>query len=275
MDKLPWVDPFLKAVQHEYQKPPPQYRLEEPSPADLSYMERVAMEADTFDTLGLKRECWLAYTQGKATIVKSSCPLGTICLLSLATSPVQPTWNTWWRAVRLLTSPTKPVRIIVFAHPRTRELPPAPRKPGPADVNGGATMRCDPQSIVVYRKEELTRVMIHELFHSSCSDPYHKDTPEIESDTEAWTELLLCAMAVKGAFKPWTLKVNQQFQWALRQEATTRDSGQIKSRTDYGWRYLTGRLDVWRRLGLPVPELKGPVKPVTSLRFTICEPKDV
>lgn len=274
MDRLPWVEPFLKAVQQEYQKPPPPYSLGEPSADDLAYMESVAMENDSFDTLGLKRECWLAYKAGKATITKATSPLGSICLLSLNTSPVQPTWNTWWRGVRLL-SPKKPVRIVMFAHPKQRELPPPPTKIGPAQVNGGATMRCDPQSVIVYRKEELTRVLLHELFHSSCSDPYHKDTPEIEADTEAWTELLLCAMAVKGAFKPWVRTIQHQFQWALRQEATTRDSGQIKSRADYGWRYLTGRLDVWRRLGLPVPYIEGRYQPVSSLRFTVCEPKNV
>lgn len=274
MDKLPWVDTFLDVVKQEYQYPPPAYHLTEPSYADLYIIEKVATEVDTFDVLGLKRQTWLAYQQGQAHVIKCQSNFGSIILLTFNKNPLIPPWNTWWRAVRLL-SPKKPVRVLIFAHPQQRLLPKAPAKIGPEHLNGGATMPCDPQSIVVYRKEEATRVLIHELFHSSCSDPYHKDTPDIETSTEAWTELLLCAMAAKGLYKPWSMNLKQQFQWALRQEATTTDSGQIQSKSDYGWRYLTGRLKFWRQLGLPVPYIKDKYQPITSLRFTVCEPKNV
>lgn len=274
MDKLPWVGRFLDVVKREYQQAPPAHHLTEPSYADLHYIEKVATEADTFDVLGLKRQMWLAYQQGQARILKCQSDYGTILLLTFIHNPLKPEWNTWWRAARLL-SPRAQVRVLIFANPQLRLLPKAPAKIGPEHVNGGATMPCDPQSIVVYRKEEATRVLIHELFHSSCSDPYHKETPDIESSTEAWTELLLCAMAAKGLYKPWSTAVKQQFQWALRQEATTRDSGQVVSKADYGWRYLTGRLAVWRSLGLPVPYIEGKYQPVSSLRFTVCQPKDI
>ena len=274
MDKLPWVEPFLEVVKREYQQSPPAHHLAEPTYADLHYIQKVATEADSFDVLGLKGQMWDAYQQDHVKILKSVCQYGTILLLTYTKNPLKATWNTWWRAIRLL-SPKKPVRILIFAHPQQRLLPKAPAKIGPEHVNGGATMPCDPQSIIVYRKEEVTRVLIHELFHSSCSDPYHRETPDIESSTEAWAELLLCAMAAKGLYKPWSTAIKQQFQWALRQEATTRDSGQIRSKADYGWRYLTGRLNIWRSLGLPVPYIEGNYQPISSLRFTVCEPKDV
>ena len=274
MVHLPWVESFLDIVKREYQHSPPAYRLTEPSYADLHYVEKVAMEADSFDVLGLKRQTWLAYQQGQVNLIKCQSDFGSILLLTFKSNPLKPTWNTWWRAVRLL-SPKKPVRILIFAHPQQRLLPKAPAKIGPEHVNGGATMPCDPQSIVVYRKEEATRVLIHELFHSSCSDPYHRDTPDIETSTEAWTELLLCAMAAKGLYKPWSTAIKQQFQWALRQEATTHDSGQVISKADYGWRYLTGRINFWRGLGLPVPYSERRYQHVSSLRFTVCEPKNV
>ncbi len=274
MERLPWVEPFLHAVEHEYQQSPPAYKITEPSYADLHYIQKVATEVDTFDVLGLKRQTWQAYQQGQAILMKCESAYGTILLLTFRDNPLKPTWNTWWRAIRLL-SPRKPVRILMFAHPQLRLSPRPPAKVGPASVNGGATMPCDAQTIVIYRKEEITRVLLHELFHSSCSDPYHRDTPEIEASTEAWAELLLCAMAAKGLFKPWQKLLRQQFQWALRQEATLLDSGQVRSKADYGWRYLVGRIQVWRNLGLPVPYIHGSYSPVSSLRFTICQPADV
>jgi len=286
---LPWIEPFLEPVRLEYARQPPAYRVVDPNDDDLAYMKGVAMENDSFDVLGFKKECWQAYEVGKAKIVKCESEHGSICLLEMTISLMKPQWNTWWRAIRLL-SPKKPVRILLFAHPKKRELfrsskklelrklGPASsvlRKLGPADVNGGATMPCNAQTIIVYRKEEMTRVMIHELLHASCSDPYHKDISELEADTEAWAELLLCAMAVKGIQKSWNRVVKEQIIWALRQEATVKATGQVKSKKDYAWRYLTGRLEVWRNLGFSIPSLGDKFEPTSSLRFTICEPGNI
>jgi hypothetical protein len=132
-------------------------------------------------------------------------------------------------------------------------------------------MRCDPQTIVVYRKEEVTRVLIHELFHASCSDPYTKDTPQIEADTEAWAELFLCGMKAKGQLQPWIRHMREQICWAVRQAAPVQSKYGVRSPNDYAWRYLIGRILVWRRLGIHVPDLPNGFKPVHSLRFTLCE----
>lgn len=269
--ELLWVAPLLGQVQAEYRRPPPQYRKERLTPSEYEAIVQLASEKDPFDTEGLKADTAEALISSKAIAFKTVCSLGEIIVVSYKTSPYHPPWNTWWRAVRLL-SPTKLVKIIVFGHPKKR-LPPAASLPLKAShLNGGSAFRCNPQSIVIYRKEEATRVLIHELFHASCSDPYHKDTPQIEADTEAWAEILLCAMAAQGATSLWSKLMRQQIEWSKRQAVMAKTQHQVHTEKDYAWRYLVGRLDVWDRLGLPVDSVKVSNKPVNSLRFSLCEP---
>jgi hypothetical protein len=273
MNALPWVGPFLRRVREEYAKPPPAHKEVQVLQGDLLYIFKTATEDDPFDTAGLKKDSASAIGSGRAVVLKSICSLGEILVVSFKESPLIPQWNTWWRAVRLL-SAKKPVRILIFGHPQDRIAPPPPHRIGPAHVNGGMAMRCDPQTIVLYRKEEVTRVLLHELLHASCSDPYHKETPQIEADTEAWAEMLLCAMAAKGQQQGWVRHMREQIDWAVKQASSLQTAYKVYSPKDYAWRYLIGRLDVWRALGLQVPWPTQQKKILRSLRFTVCEPAD-
>jgi hypothetical protein len=272
---IPWIDPFLQQVQEEYSKAPPTHRLIEPEETSFEYVYSVVKEKDPFDTAGLKLECVEALRQNKATLLQSVSSQGTILVVSLHKSPIQPTWNLWWRSIRLLIPPSKQVRILLFAHPSKRHVPSRHRSIEKEHVNGGAAYRCDPMSIVLYRKEEVSRVLIHELFHASCSDPYHLDTPHIEADTEAWAELVLCAMAAKGVETLFYQTMKQQIAWALQQAATIQKYHNVHTEQEYAWRYLIGRLDVWRSLGFIIPAIPTQFKQVRSLRFSICEPHDI
>jgi hypothetical protein len=273
MNTLPWVGSFLGRVHEEYSRPPPAHKDAQVTHGDLLYIFKTASEDDPFDTNGLKKESASAIGAGRATVLKSVCALGEILVVSFKESPLKPQWNTWWRAVRLL-SPKKPVRILIFGHPKERIAPPPPQRIEPAHVNGGMAMRCDPQTIVLYRKEEVTRVLLHELLHASCSDPYHKDTPQIEADTEAWAEMLLCAMAARGRPQGWVRHMYEQIAWAVKQASALQTVYRVYSPKDYAWRYLIGRLDVWRALGLQVPFPQQSKTVIRSLRFTTCEPAD-
>ena len=272
---LPWTDSFLEPIRHEYSMEPPTYTLESPTKEDIDYIVQQGKDEDPFDTAGLKKDMIQALNDQKATILKSTSEYGTCLVVSLHSSPFRPTWNTWWRAIRLL-SPQKPVRILFFGHPQIRQVPLNSQTPISAEqVNGGSAMRCDSRTIVLYRKEEATRVLLHELLHASCSDPYYKDTPFIEADTEAWAEMILCAMKAKGDASLWNKFMKEQIAWSLRQAATLKLKYNVYNSTHYAWRYLVGRLDVWKRLGLHIPAFPEKFTAVKSLRFTICEPENV
>jgi len=275
MEHLPWVEPFLQRIKEEYHRPPHKWTLQEPEKATMDYVYKLAEEDDVFDTAKLKQVCGKALRNGEATVYRCCSDLGELILVSLTKDPTKPLWNLWWRCVRLLIPPTKQVRIVFFGHPSKRIIPHATKPITEVHVNGGATMPCDPRAIVIYRKEEMSRVLLHELLHASCSDPYHKDTPHIEADTEAWAELILCAMAAKGELRTWIRLTTQQMKWATRQAATIQTYHKVRSPKDYAWRYLVGRLDVWNRLGLPVPPIPTHFISTQSLRFSICEPDNL
>lgn len=274
MNNLPWIDSFLKPIREEYSSQPPVYTKSEITREDYDYILKNAIDDDPFDKSNLKKATVEALEQNKATVEKTTCEYGEIMIVSMKASPLIPTWNTWWRAIRLL-SPKKPVRILIYGHPKKRTFPQqSTTNIGAEHVNGGSAMRCDPRTIVIHRKEEATRVLIHELFHASCSDPYYKDTPFIEADTEAWAELLLCAMAAKGNPNKWQTLMKQQIDWAVRQAQTLQNKYNVQGAKDYAWRYIIGRIHVWQTLGIQVSTTnKQP--PVKSLRFTICEPENV
>lgn len=271
MYDLPWVGDFLRPIQAEYKRAAPRYKLIEPSKADIQYIYSHCQENDPFDTLRLKQECYEAYRNGDAIIQKCTSVWGEILVVEMKNAQFVKPWKTWWRAIRLLVN--KPVRIVIFGHPRERLMPTKPGQPVEAEhINGGMAMRCDPGTIVLYRQEELTRVLVHELFHASCSDPYHEETPQIEADTEAWAEMVLCAMAAKGELQPWIRRMRDQIEYSVRQSTTARILYGVRSPQDYAWRYLTGRLDVWRKLGIHIPASLSNDSPVRSLRLTLCEP---
>jgi hypothetical protein len=271
----PWVPMFLKPIQEEYHKTPPEHRIVQTSEVDIKYIKSLVQPNDPFDTLGLKYEMVESLNNSGARIIKSISPgLGEFLVVLFKGDKWSPPWNFWWRAVRLL---AHPVRIVVFAHPKKREAPEAHEPIAQGHVNGGTALRCTPTSIVIYRKEEATRVLLHELFHATCTDPYSKSIPEIEADTEAWAELVLCAMAAKGSPQIWNKLLNEQFEWAIRQATYVSGIHGVSGPEDYGWRYLVGRIDVWKSLGFIMPIVNQDLKKniTKSLRFTQCEPEDV
>ena len=275
MKQLPWVEPFLYSMCEEYKKSSPDWKLLHPSVYTRKYVYSVANQEDPFDTKGLKKECGEALRKGEATLLQCVSSFGEILVVSMNTSPVKLTWNLWWRCVRLLIPKKKFVRVLIFGHPSPRDVPTMEMQIEKGHINGGSAFRCDPSSIVIYRKEECTRVLIHELLHASCSDPYYKSTPEIEADTEAWAEMMLCGMAARGQLQPWIRYMREQISWSVRQASTVYKKYNVKSIDDYAWRYLIGRLIVWRRLGISVPSITEQFLPVKTLRFTICEPIDI
>lgn len=264
---LPWVELMLASVKKEYSKPHPQFSMAQPTKEDMKYIYSIVGDSAPFDELKLKQSLLEDLKNNKATTWKSYSALGEI--IYIGSEERQPI-NVWWRCVRLLSK--KPIRIVIFAHPSLRLMPNHGEPVKAQHINGGYANRCDGRSIVIYRKEELTRVLIHELLHASCSDPYHTSVSKLESNTEAWAEIIQCAMATLGNESKWRACMKRQIQYSLRQSATLRDNHKVLSEDDYAWRYTTGKFDVWRGLGLDVPELPTKYTPITSLRLTIEEP---
>ena len=157
-------------------------------------------------------------------------------------------------------------QIYLYANPTKRILPPH-GSIGPEHLNGGYTYPCNNDSIVIYRYEEATRVLIHELLHSACTDDHSKHVVDKEAATESWAELFLVALLSEGdkkkADKLW--KIQDHFIQDVNY--TVRTFHNVNTEHDYGSRYTTMREDVLSSFGIVLdPKYSAKRSPIS--RFT-------
>jgi hypothetical protein len=143
----------------------------------------------------------------------------------------------------------KPYTIHWFMNESRRSFPAPGHRVGPKHINGGYCMACDPRTIVIYRREDALRVLIHELQHATCMDNHELSEPEIEAKTEAWAEIIYAMLAaVRLGIDPATAWAVQAG-WSAAQNERLQAAG-VRGPADYAWRYTVGKEAVWQRMGL-------------------------
>lgn len=169
---------------------------------------------------------------------------------------LEPPWEEWSRVFQWIGSPPAGTKWRVFwfpAHIR-RILPERGQEVGPQNINGGYCYPCNPHIIVVYRFEESTRVLLHELLHAACTDPPQAPLPVKEATTETWAELLLVALCSKGNPKEAARLWKLQSQWISNQNQTLRVHHHVSTIESYAWRYTLGREEILHTLGVSLPK---------------------
>ena len=245
---------------------------DEPLQEDLDHLIREGSEESRFDPLGLRRQMLEDLRAGKAQLICRRCPLAKVLLIIYPQAAKAFPWKLWERIFQAFGLHTSriPWRITVFANPRPREFPERGSEPGPENVNGGYAMPNDPRSVVIYRLEECSRVLVHELLHAAGTDNMHDSEEQRESLTESWAEIFLIAVQAAGhprkAAKLW----KNQRQWISNQEALLEKEHGVVSLEHYAARYTTERREVFENLGLDLPKADAnPRKQVqNSLTFT-------
>ena len=254
MKMIPWIPDFLVTLRAEFQHPEPYSIQDQITVDDIHFLQNLGKNTDQFDKNQLKKKLVDGIATGATRLEKRSCTLGTILILIPEAEPwVRIPWESYWRVIRCL-SPKKPVKIYLFASTVRRHFPEIGQPIEPEHINGGLAEQCNPQSIVLYRREESLRTLIHELFHTSCSDP-NTSIPWVEADCEAWAEIFLCAFAARGIYSRFIKLFQEQMIYALQQSEKARRHHGVGSPDAYAWRYVTGRLVIWERLGFALPEL--------------------
>jgi len=125
-----------------------------------------------------------------------------------------------------------------------------------------------PGSIVIYREEEVERVLIHELLHASCTDDMNKSQEETEVLTETWAELFLVSILANGSKKKAHQLWKIQAQWIANQEAALMQMG-VTCPKSFAGRYTVGRRQVLEGLGIQLPSASSSLEERSiSLRFT-------
>jgi hypothetical protein len=211
-----------------------------------------------FDPLKLRQNLWTLREQQKATILCKSCVYAKVLWIQPEGTDIEPPWDDWGRVFQWLGYAPEMLKWTVFWFPANiqRVLPARGAPVGPVSLNGGYCFPCNPTSIVVYRYEEATRVLLHEILHAACTDPPNAPLPIKEATTETWAELLLVAFCSKGnpkeAKKLWTL----QSQWISNQNENLIRYHHVKSPEDYAWRYTVGRAFILQELRIALPSPK-------------------
>ena len=219
-------------------------------------MQQQSQVDSEFDPLSLRSSMWRELEAGKAKLVCKSCENAKVIYIQRGKE--EPPWELWGRIFQWLGSAPQGGKWRVFWFPATakRQYPLVGEPVGPASLNGGYSYPCQNDTIVVYRLEEATRVLIHEILHAACCDPQGAPLQIKEANTETWAELLLVALLSKGSEREGQRLWQIQSQWIANQNAILRDRYNVSGPDDYAWRYTVGREDILASLKIDLPAPK-------------------
>jgi hypothetical protein len=238
---------------------------DEPSEDDLKHI-LTQTAVSKFDVNSLKLSMVKELQMGIAKLIckRSS----NVKILAIVYEDTQIPWDHFSSIFRAVGDPIGPMwRIVWFANRSKRIIPIEGKEPEREHINGGYTHACTSRSIVIYREEEVCRVLVHELLHAACTDKKeYTDIVDIESETEAWAELIWIGILARGrktvAHRLWKV----QAQWIIDQANILQRRNNVKDRNSYSWRYTIGRIAFLKSLGLSFPTVSS--TNVNSLRLT-------
>ena len=255
------------------------WRLRPLDAEHLAILEKECTQPSEFDEILSKQQLFKQYKDGKIEpyVCEHKITKDIVVALFPETILVQDVpWALWSQIVQCYRRANRqPHTIFLLAHPALREFPPYGKHVTPRHINGGYTYPCNADCVFVFRAEDATRVLIHELFHSACSDNTQLTLEEREAETEAWAELFWCALVARGDLKVFKSYVSTQGDWMRTQNAALIHGHLMQPGFEgFPWRYTLGKALLWRRWGL----LEGcrPYAPIHgSLRLTFMPPAEL
>jgi hypothetical protein len=262
------LDLVTEEVRNLYGSDPPTWKDYKPSTHDMHELEQNSVSNSTFDKESLKHKVWMEYKNGNYRCIGRACEFGRVVALLPPNHEIP--LADWGRIFQWFGKSASggPWVVYWFGSPVKRLFPNAGEELGPGHVNGGYTMPCSTKGIFIYRLEEATRVLIHELMHAACLDPPSSHIPERESHVETWAEILLIAFRSKGSLKEAHRLWKMQADWVVSTNKRATEKHEVNDDTDYAWRYLNGRRVVYEGLGFALPVAPKSKKSALSTRFT-------
>jgi hypothetical protein len=235
---------------------------------DKAILEKEANSDPTFDKLQLRKKLNDEFINGQAVTIVKKTNNARIVILTSDTQQTYP-WDLWAKIFEWFGQPTSGDvwQVYLYASGSKRILPSQGVPVGPEHLNGGYTYPCKSDCIVIYRYEEATRVLIHELLHAACTDNHTNHITLKEAATEAWAELILVALLSKGSKKKAYELWNIQDHYIQDLNYTVKNFHNVNTFEDYGARYTTMREKVFNDLGIMLDKNYRP-KRITISRFT-------
>jgi len=277
------LDATLALIQAEYKKPEVTWRSAPINAKELAFLERECTKNVEFDPQGWRKEMFQRYKRGGRMEVRE-CDYGRVIVLYHNDDQTVP-WGLWGRILRLYGVNTC---IYFLAHPALRQFPKgtirinnvsASYPIGPIHINGGYNYPCNAKEVMIYRAEDATRVLLHELQHANCLDSTpegrgilssgtreteptpeqrgilsrgtrenHDGTDALEAETEAWAELLYAGVLSQGKRSVFLQLVQEQAAWFIEQNEQVKQH--MKTPTQFPYRYTIAKEAVWRRWGI-------------------------
>ena len=279
----------LDYIKNEFAKEPLKWKILSLCPEDdMLFLKNECNAASEFDPLQMRKAMLDGLYNGQSHMTVATCPYGTIH--AIYQTPEQYhhiPWELWGRILRMYTEDLKsskqlkqskeglkkgikPFKIFFLANDAIRQFPKGNTPITAININGGYTYHCNRETIIIYRAEDATRVLLHELMHACCLDRMELGVDHIEAETEAWAELLYVGFLSRGNSRQFYKLLQQQSSWIIQQNKQVR----LHMRTPmaFPWRYTIGKEDVWRRWDILHPGNK--VRIGNSLRLT-CAPDDM
>lgn len=234
---------------------------------DKTILKRESESSDTFDKLHLRKNLYNDFINNKAFTLVKKTTNARVVILTNNKEQIYP-WELWSKIFEWFGNPSNGSHWQIYLYASgTERLLPSEGPIGPEHLNGGYTYPCKPDCIVIYRYEEATRVLIHELLHASCTDNHDNSVEVKEAATEVWAELFLVALLSNGnkkkAYDLWRI----QDHYIQDLNYTVRTFHHVNSPSDYGARYTIMREKVFEDYGILLDSKYKPKRIVTS-RFT-------
>jgi len=240
-------------------------------------LEKECTNPSEFDEILSKQTLYREYKEGRLTpyVCEHRVTKDTIVALFPESQQVHDVpWALWSQIVQLFRR-GQPHTIFLLAHQAIRHFPPYGKPVRPFHINGGYTYPCNADCVFVFRAEDATRVLIHELFHSNCCDNTALHLEQREAETEAWAELFWCGLVARGHLKTFKSLVAEQGSLIRTQNRRLQEGHHMEpGPMGFPWRYTIGKGGLWQRWGL----LEGTTDRMDiadSLRLTLSVPPHI
>ncbi len=272
------LNTLCERVKKEFELDEPKWLVTEITKDDMDFLNKECNNESEFDETNKRKTMYENMMKGVVFVSKAKCEYGELFTIfeSLDQMADLP-WGLWGRILRMFSEKgKKPFKVFLLADKSLRKFPKKNDKITnvydsitPENINGGYTYRCNRETILIYRAEDATRVLIHELQHSCCLDNVAQSVDIIEAETEAWAELFYVAILSQGKWYMFKDLVQRQSEWMRKQNKKVKKHMKDPESREFPWRYTIGKEDVWKRWGiLREDDVKPNIKVGDSLRLT-------
>jgi hypothetical protein len=263
------LNTLCERVRKEFELDEPNWANAEITQDDMLFLNKECNNKSEFDETNKRKTMYENMMKGVVFVSKATCEYGELFTIfenldQMADLP----WGLWGRILRMFSEKgKKPFKVFLLADKSLRKFPSKGEPITPENINGGYTYRCNRETILIYRAEDATRVLIHELQHSCCLDNVSQSVDIIEAETEAWAELFYVAILSQGKWYMFKDLVQRQSEWMRKQDKKVKKH--MKEPYEFPWRYTIGKEEVWKRWGiLREEDVKPNIKVEDSLRLT-------